>query len=221
MPVIIARRELIAALGGAVAAWPIAARAQQPERIGRIGVLMNSADGDPEGLSRVAAFQRTLAELHWIAGRNLQIDARWAAGDAELLRRCSEELVALAPDVILASASSSVAALQRVTRTVPIVFANVIDPGGAGSRATTPLWTGGRCGKFRRAAFFARITARRPSTPNAMPQVASSNTLASAPAAGGRGLRALEGQARTGRYPSPLASAPVRLCKCGVTQSRI
>jgi putative ABC transport system substrate-binding protein len=122
------RREFIALLGGVAVAWPRAAQAQQPAR--RIGVLMPGASDDPEWQARLAAFLDGLQQLGWTDGRNVRIDTRWASGDAAPNR--AEELVALAPDVILASASVSVAALQRITRGVPIVFAIVIDPVGAG-----------------------------------------------------------------------------------------
>ncbi len=122
------RREFITLLGSAAVAAPRAALAQQPAR--RIGILMPGAPDDPEGQARVAAFLAGLQKLGWTDGRNVRIDTRWAAGDAAPSR--AEELVALAPDVIFASASLSVAALQRITRSVPIVFANVIDPVGAG-----------------------------------------------------------------------------------------
>ena len=125
------RREFISLLGGA-AAWPLAARAQQPDRVRRVGVLMNLAVGDPEGEARIAAFVQALQRLGWSDGRNLRIDHRWAAGDAGRFKGYAEELLALAPDVILAAATPSVQALQRATRTVPIVFANVADPVGAG-----------------------------------------------------------------------------------------
>jgi len=122
------RREFITLLGGAAVAGPRAALAQQPAR--RIGILMPGAPDDPEGQARVAAFLAGLQQLGWTDGRNVQIDTRWAAGDAAPSR--AKELVALAPDVIFASASLSVAALQRITGSVPIVFANVVDPVGAG-----------------------------------------------------------------------------------------
>ena len=96
------RREFIALIGGAAAAWPLAARAQQPERVRRIGVLMNLAVGDPEGEARIAAFLQALQQLGWSDGRNVRIDYRWAAGDAGHFQRYAEELLALAPDVILA-----------------------------------------------------------------------------------------------------------------------
>src|SRR5271166_3713285 len=125
------RREFIAALGGA-AAWPLTARAQQPERMRRIGVLMNLAADDTEAQARLAAFLQGLQELGWTVGRNVQIDYRWNAVDADRTRKSATELVSLTPDVILATASPTVAALQLVTRTVPIVFVQVADPVGAG-----------------------------------------------------------------------------------------
>ena len=127
----IRRREFITLLGGA-AAWPLAARAQQGERVRRIGVLMNLAADDAEGQARIAAFVQALQRLGWSDGRNVRIDYRWAAGDAGRFHKYAEELLALLPDVILASATPSVQALQQVTDTVPIVFAIVADPVGAG-----------------------------------------------------------------------------------------
>ncbi len=127
----IRRREFITLLGGA-AAWPLAARAQQAERVRRIGVLMNTSADDPEGQARIAAFHQGLQEWGWTLGRNARIDVRWGAVDADNSRRYAAELVALAPDVILASASAAMGALQQTTRTVPIVFVSIIDPVGAG-----------------------------------------------------------------------------------------
>jgi putative tryptophan/tyrosine transport system substrate-binding protein len=126
------RRQFITLLGGATAAWPLTARAQQPERVRRIGLLINLAADDPESQARRAAFQQQLAQLGWIDGRNVRIIARWGAGDAVRIRRYAAELVASRPDVILATTSPSVAALQQATRTVPIVFASVVDPVGGG-----------------------------------------------------------------------------------------
>ena len=125
------RREFISLLGGA-AAWPLAARAQQAERMRRIGVLMNLAADDPEGQARNTAFLQELAQLGWIAGRNVQINTRWGAGDPERIRKFAAELVALAPDVIVATSSQSVAAVLQATRVVPTVFASIADPVGAG-----------------------------------------------------------------------------------------
>ena len=124
------RREFITLLGSAAAAWPLAVRAQQPTR--RVGLLMSTVEDDPEGQARVRAFLEGLQELGWAYGRNVRVDIRWTAGNPADSNKYAVELVALAPDVIFASASVNVAALQRVTRTVPIVFANVIDPVGAG-----------------------------------------------------------------------------------------
>jgi putative ABC transport system substrate-binding protein len=124
------RREFIAVLGGAASSSSQRVRAQQPDR--RVGVLMNLAVGDPEGEARIAAFVQALQRLGWSEGRNLRIDYRWAADDAGAFHRYADELLALAPDVILAAATPSVQALQQATRTVPIVFAIVADPVGAG-----------------------------------------------------------------------------------------
>ena len=132
MAINIERRKFIAALGGSAFAWPLAARAQQADRVRRVGVLMNLAADDPEGQARIAAFLQGLQELGWTEGRNVRIDYRWHADDADRYRTYAAELVALAPDVILASSSASTAALQQATRTVPIVFAIVVDPVGAG-----------------------------------------------------------------------------------------
>jgi putative ABC transport system substrate-binding protein len=132
MAINVARREFITLLGGAAVAWPLAARAQQADRVRRVGVLMSLAADDPEGQARLTAFLQGLQELGWTDGRNVRIDYRWAGADADRSRRYAVELVALAPDVILANGSQSVAALQQTTRTVPIVFAIVIDPVGAG-----------------------------------------------------------------------------------------
>jgi putative ABC transport system substrate-binding protein len=126
------RREFITLLGGAAAAWPLAARAQQPERVRRIGALMNTAADDPESQANVAVFLQGLQQLGWTVGRNVGIDYRWTSGDADRVRRYAAELVALAPDVILTVGSSLVGPLQQATRTVPIVFVQVTDPVGAG-----------------------------------------------------------------------------------------
>jgi ABC-type uncharacterized transport system substrate-binding protein len=126
------RRQFIALLGGAAAAWPLATRAQQGEPMRRIGVLMNLAADDPEAQARMTAFAQELGQLGWIAGRNVKIDSRWPAADNERVRRYAAELVALAPNVILAASSPTVGALQQATRTVPIVFVGVGDPVGGG-----------------------------------------------------------------------------------------
>src|SRR6185369_5256320 len=113
-------------------AWPLAARAQQAEPMRRIGVLMSLAAGDKEGQARLAAFLQRLQELVWIDGRNMRVDTRWGAGDGERARKYIAELVALTPDVILASGGSLVEPLLQATRTVPIVFTQTPDPVGAG-----------------------------------------------------------------------------------------
>src|SRR6516162_1312727 len=124
------RREFIALLGGPAAAWPLASRAQQADRMRRIGVLMGVED--PQYRLRIEAFVQRLRQLGWIEGRNVQIDYRWGASDADRIRRSAAELVALAPDVILTSGSDTLGALLQATRTVPIVFATVPDPVGSG-----------------------------------------------------------------------------------------
>jgi putative tryptophan/tyrosine transport system substrate-binding protein len=127
----IGRREFITLLGGAAAAWPLAARGQQPERMRRVGLLMSVADG-PEGQARLGTFLKGLEQLGWIDGRNVKVDQRWGAGDPERARTHAAELVALGPDVILASGDHSVVAARQATGTVPIVFTVVSDPVGTG-----------------------------------------------------------------------------------------
>jgi putative ABC transport system substrate-binding protein len=131
MTVTIGRRELLVALGGAVA-WPLEARAQQGGRMRRIGVLMSFAADDPAGQARLLAFAQELAQSGWIDGRNVRIDVRWGAVDPERIRSYAAELVALAPDVIVATGSAIVGSLLQATRTVPIVFVQVAEPVGAG-----------------------------------------------------------------------------------------
>ena len=126
------RREFITLVGGA-AAWPVTAQTQQVERPRRIGVLMSMAESDRNAPARIGSFLRGLEQLGWIEGHNIRLDLRWAAGDLDLSsKRYAAELVALAPDVLLATAGPTVAALQAETRTVPIVFAHAVDPVGAG-----------------------------------------------------------------------------------------
>src|SRR5262245_29357782 len=125
------RREFILLAGGAVA-WPITARPQQPDGVRRVGTLMNQAETDSEAQEHLAAFVQRLQRLGWTDGRNLRIDSRWGAGDADRIRRYAGELVGLAPDVILSNGSAGMPALLRATRTVPIVFVNVADPVSAG-----------------------------------------------------------------------------------------
>jgi putative ABC transport system substrate-binding protein len=125
------RREFIAGLGIA-AVWPMVARAQQPNRMRRIGVLMGAVEGEPRALEYITAFGQGLAELGWTVGRNVRIEYRWGAGDLDRVRRYATELVALSPDVVLATAGSVVGAFQAESRTVPIVFVTTIDPVGGG-----------------------------------------------------------------------------------------
>ena len=138
------RREFIALVGGSAAAWPVAARAQQPERMRRIGVLLPATSDDVEFQARVGAFLQGLQQLGWRIGRNVRIDIRWATPAAEAVRRHAAELAALAPDVILAFGASSMGPMLQATRTVPIVFPATVDPVGAGfvhslaGRAATP-----------------------------------------------------------------------------------
>jgi putative tryptophan/tyrosine transport system substrate-binding protein len=126
------RRDFITLLGGAAAAWPLAARAQQGERMRRIGVLLSTREGEPQRRAQLAALVQQLTELGWVDGRNARLDVRWTAGSADAARKYAAELVALAPDVIVTDTSFDVAAVQQATRTVPIVFGGVIDPVGAG-----------------------------------------------------------------------------------------
>ena len=130
------RREFISLVGSAVAAWPLAGRAQEPGRVRRVGVLLAFFDSDPESQARIAAFQQELEGLGWRDGHNLQIEYRWANGDAERFRAFAAELVAARPDVIVAHASPSAEALARATRTIPIIFAVVSDPVGSGLAAS-------------------------------------------------------------------------------------
>ena len=126
------RREFITLLGGTAAAWPLAARAQQRERMRRIGVLVSLPADDPQAQARNAAFLQGLQQLGWTVGRNVTIDFRWGAGNADNARKFAAELLALGPDVILAPGSSTLAPLLQGTRAVPIVFVHVADPVGAG-----------------------------------------------------------------------------------------
>src|SRR5262249_53018415 len=128
----IGRRKFFATLGGAAAAWPLAARAQQGERIRHIGILLPAAADDAGFQAPFGAFLQALALLGWTIGHNVRIDTRWATTNAAEIRRHATELVALAPDVIVASGTSTVGPLLQATRTVPIVFSNIGDPVGGG-----------------------------------------------------------------------------------------
>jgi ABC-type uncharacterized transport system substrate-binding protein len=126
------RREFISLIGGAAIAYPLAARAQQPARIRRVGVLMNLSENDVEAQRLITAFREGLTQLGWVDGRNLRMDYRWAGGDIGRIRAFAKELVELSPDIIVAYATPSVVALQQQTQSVPIVFLSVTDPVGQG-----------------------------------------------------------------------------------------
>jgi putative tryptophan/tyrosine transport system substrate-binding protein len=133
------RREFITLLGGTAVAWPLAAaRAQQPDRVRRIGVLMGYAESDHEAQSWVAAFREELRKLGWMDGRNIEIDTRWATADVEWMKRFAKELVALQPDFILTSSTPATAAMLQHTRTIPVLFVLVADPVGSGFVASLP-----------------------------------------------------------------------------------
>src|SRR5262245_28488632 len=132
------RRDFIALMGGAALVWPFAARAQQPERMRRIGVLMAVPENDQEYQAFLAAFREGLQKLGWAEGRNIRIDTRWAALDAEAMQRFAKELVALQPDLIVSQSTPTTASLLQQTRTIPIIFALVIDPIGSGFVASLP-----------------------------------------------------------------------------------
>src|SRR6516162_1950476 len=135
---IMRRRDFVKAMGALPAVWPLAARAQQTERMRRIGVLMPFHTDNPEAQTGLAAFQQGLQQLGWTEGGNLQVEYRWSGGDAERIKTCAAELAALVPDVILASSGAVVGPLRRATRTVPIVFTETSDPVGAGFVESLP-----------------------------------------------------------------------------------
>jgi putative ABC transport system substrate-binding protein len=126
------RRDFIAGLGGSAAAWPLAAWAQQGDRVRRIGVLIGRDESDPEGKAYVSAFIQALAELGWTVGRNVRMDFRWTSADINRIPALAQELVGLQPDVILTDTTPATGALQRETRMIPIVFAGVADPVASG-----------------------------------------------------------------------------------------
>jgi putative ABC transport system substrate-binding protein len=128
----VTRRDFIALLGGAAVAWPVAARAQQPEQMRRIDVLMAYAESDPEGQALVAAFREGLQKLGWTESRNIRIDTRWAAADVELMQRFAREIVELRPDLVLTQNTPTTAAMLQQTRSIPIIFATGSDPVGSG-----------------------------------------------------------------------------------------
>jgi putative ABC transport system substrate-binding protein len=126
------RRDFITLVGGAAAAWPLAASAQQADRVRRVGIFMDLSEQDAEGQTRVAAFRKGLQDLGWTEGRNVKFDTRWTAGDPARMRRYAAELVGLAPEVIMNGGLPTLVAMQQETRTIPVVFAQVLDPVGAG-----------------------------------------------------------------------------------------
>jgi putative ABC transport system substrate-binding protein len=132
MRICLRRREFITLLGGAAAAWPLAARAQQDTRVRRIGVLMELDENDPVWKTRHSAFTQALADLGWTEGRNVRMELRWGRGDTNQVRALAQELVGLQPDIILATSTVATVALRRETRTIPIVFASVSDPVATG-----------------------------------------------------------------------------------------
>ncbi len=149
-------------LVGSAAAWPLAARSQQAERMRRIGVPMAYAESNPIGQSEVAAFRKALQELGWKDGDNLQIDVRWGANNLDLERKYATELVVLTPDTILAFGTLSVAALQRASSTVPIVFVGVQDPVGAGLvERSRGRWKGGTRPALSGSWYFMAGSSRR------------------------------------------------------------
>src|SRR5262249_32452643 len=127
MAIRIQRREFIFTLGGAAAAWPVAARAQQPERMRRIGALMGLTESDPEAQSRIAAFRKTLQDLGWTEGRNVRTDYYWAAGDIDRTHALAKQLVSSTPDVIVVDTPPGLSALRLETHTIPIIFVQVLD----------------------------------------------------------------------------------------------
>src|SRR5262249_14094328 len=142
----------VKAIVGAAAVWPLAARAQQPERMRRIGVFMPGVADDPEYEARNAAFLQGLAGLGWIVGSNVRIDYRWGAGETDRYRAIAAELMALAPDVVVANGYATTNALQKASRSVPIVFANVTDPVG-GSLVASLAKPGGNTTGFLTSEF--------------------------------------------------------------------
>src|SRR6516164_6151641 len=132
MRICLGRRDFIAALGGAAAPWPFAARGQQGDRVRRIGVLTGADENDPVWKARISAFTQALAGLGWTDGRNVRMDLRSGGGEINRIRASAQELIILQPDIILAASTPATVALQRETRTIPVVFANVSDPVASG-----------------------------------------------------------------------------------------
>ena len=152
----IGRREVITVLGGAAAAWPLAARSQQGNRVRRIGVLMSYDENDPVTKTMLSAFTQALASLGWTDGRNVRIDLRWGRTDANRMRALAQELVGLQPDIIVTTATPTTAAVQRETRTIPVVFATVADPVASGLVPRLNQPGGGERHRLRRLRSLAR-----------------------------------------------------------------
>ena len=146
----IRRRAFIAGLGSA-AVWPVVARAQQGGRVRRIGVLTGADESDPDAKARISAFTQALADLGWNDGRNMRMELRWGGGDIDRIRALAQELVGLQPDIIVASSTPSTVALQRETRTIPIVFASVSDPVTSGIVARLDHPSGNNLGNIRQS----------------------------------------------------------------------
>src|ERR1700674_2985047 len=191
------RREFIAGFTGA-AVWPITARAQQADRMRRIGVLIDYGENDPEAKAFLSGFTRGLAELGWTDGRNLRMDVRWAAGNVDRMRMLAKELVDLQPDVILAHSTAVTAALQREARTIPIVFAAVSDPVGDGFVAGLPRPGGNLTGFISQEAAMAgkRLELLTEIAPGAK-RVAAMFNPDTAPGGGSYYLPAFEGAAQS------------------------
>src|SRR5215472_8375105 len=149
------RRAFITLLGGAAAAWPFSARAQQPDRMRRVGVLMAFDENDPEAKAYLSGFTQGLAELGWTDGSNLRLDVRWGAGNVDRMRMSAKKLLDRQPDAILAHGTPATAAFQRETRTIPIVFASVSDPVGEGFVASLPRPSGNITGFISQEATVA------------------------------------------------------------------
>src|SRR6478672_11011956 len=203
------RRQFISLLGGAAAAWPLVARAQQPQRMRRIGVLMGWNETDPEAQSNLAAFVRELQQLGWTDGRNVRIDYRWSNGDVNRMQIFSKELVGSAPDAILAHTTPVTAALQRETRTVPIVFVLVSDPVGEGFVAGLPRPGGNITGFVHTEGEFAgKLLELLTEIAPTVKRVAIMFNPETAPGRGSSYLPSFETAARSSRLEA--IAAPVR-----------
>ena len=152
------RRELIALLGGTSAAWPLGARAQQPERVRRIGVLMGQAKTDPGNPSRVAAFQQALVKFGWSDGRNVGVDWRWGAGNPDRMRSYAAELIGLVPDVVVAESTPAAAALHQQSPSTPVIFIQVANPVGSGFVASLAHPQGNMTGSDRGKLLAGSVT---------------------------------------------------------------